>query len=87
MLLGHSQEAITNQLLAGNKAIETLLTSEVGEVTRVAANSTFDRIEKMAEELASSEGMTKAAAVRKIALSHADLYKQYVEETRESHKQ
>jgi len=82
-----SQEAITNQLLAGNKAIETLLTSEVGEVTRVAANSTFDRIEKMAEELASSEGMTKAAAVRKIALSHADLYKQYVEETRESHKQ
>jgi isocitrate/isopropylmalate dehydrogenase len=73
--------------MAGNKAIETLLTSEIGEATRVVANSTFDRIEKMADELASDEGITKASAIRKIALSHADLYTQYVEETRESHKQ
>ena len=82
-----AQKAITNQLSAGNKAIETLLTSEIGETTRVVANSTFDRIEKMADELVSEDGITKAAAIRKIALSHADLYTQYVEETRESHKQ
>ena len=82
-----AQKAITTQLAAGNKAIETLLTSEIGESTRVVASSTFDRIEKMADELASNEGITKAAAIRKIALSHADLYTQYVDETRESHKQ
>jgi signal peptide peptidase SppA len=82
-----AQKAITDQLVAGNKAIETLLTSEIGETTRVVANSTFDRIEKMADELVSSESITKAAAIRKIALSHVDLYKQYVDETRESHKQ
>jgi len=82
-----AQKAITSQLAAGNKAIETLLTSEIGETTRVVANSTFDRIEKMADELVSNEGITKASAIRKIALSHADLYKQYVEENRESHKQ
>jgi signal peptide peptidase SppA len=82
-----AQKAITNQLMAGNKAIETLLTSEIGKSTQVIANSTFDRIEKMADELASDEGITKAAAIRKIALSHTDLYNQYVEETRESHKQ
>jgi hypothetical protein len=82
-----AQKAITNQLLAGNKAIETLLTSEIGEATRVVANSTFDRIEKMADELVANESITKAAAIRKIALSHVDLYKQYVDETRESHKQ
>jgi len=82
-----AQKAIINQLMAGNKAIETLLTSEIGESTRIVASSTFDRIEKMADELASDEGITKAAAIRKIALSHSDLYSQYVEETRESHKQ
>jgi signal peptide peptidase SppA len=82
-----AQKAIINQLMAGNKAIETLLTSEIGESTRVVASSTFDRIEKMADELSSDEGITKAAAIRKIALSHVDLYSQYVEETRESHKQ
>ena len=82
-----AQKAITSQLVAGNKAIETLLISEIGETTRVVASSTFDRIEKMADELVSNEGITKAAAIRKIALSHADLYTQYVEETRESHKQ
>jgi signal peptide peptidase SppA len=82
-----AQKAIINQLVAGNKAIETLLTSEIGETTRVVASSTFDRIEKMADELVSDEGISKASAIRKIALSHADLYKQYVEETRESHKQ
>jgi hypothetical protein len=82
-----AQIAITDQLVAGNKAIETLLTSEIGESTRVVASSTFDRIEKMADELVSSENISKAAAIRKIAHSHADLYKQYVDETRESHKQ
>ena len=82
-----AQKAITDQLLAGNKAIETLLTSEIGESTRVVASSTFDRIEKMADEMVSNENITKAAAIRKIAHSHADLYTQYVEESRESHKQ
>ena len=82
-----SRKAITNQLVAGNKAIETLLTSEIGESTRVVASSTFDRIEKMADEMVSNENITKAAAIRKIAHSHADLYTQYVEESRESHKQ
>jgi signal peptide peptidase SppA len=82
-----AQKAITTQLAAGNKAIETLLTSEIGESTRVVSNSTFDRIEKMADELVSNEGITKASAIRKIALSHSDLYAQYVDETRESHKQ
>ena len=82
-----SRKAITDQLVAGNKAIETLLTSEIGESTRVVASSTFDRIEKMADEMVSNENITKAAAIRKIAHSHADLYKQYVEESRESHKQ
>ena len=82
-----AQKAITDQLLAGNKAIETLLTSEIGESTRVVASSTFDRIEKMADEMVTNENITKAAAIRKIAHSHVDLYNQYVEETRESHKQ
>ena len=80
------QEAINTRLAAGNKAIETLMSSEIGETTH-AAGSTLGKIESLAQELMQSEGITKASAIRKISKSHESLYAEYVEETRQTIKQ
>ena len=80
------RESINARLAAGNKAIETLMSSEIGEATR-ETGSTFGKIESLATELMKSEDITKAQAVRRISQSHPSLYAEYVEETRKPIKQ
>ncbi len=80
------QEAINTRLAAGNKAIETLMSSEIGETTH-AVGSTLGKIESLAQELMQSENISKAQAIRKISKSHESLYAEYVEETRQTIKQ
>jgi len=80
------QESINVRLAAGNKAIETLMSSEIGEITH-SSGSTFEKMEALASELMQSENLSKAQAIRKISQSHSSLYADYVEETRSSIKQ
>jgi signal peptide peptidase SppA len=80
------QDSIKVRLSAGNKAIETLMASEVGETTH-AAGSTYGKIESLANELMQTEDITKAQAIRKISKSHESLYAEYVAENRQSFKQ
>jgi len=80
------QDSIKVRLAAGNKAIETLMASEVGEVTHFAG-STYEKIESLANELMQTEKITKAQAIRKISKSHETLYAEYVEENRQTIKQ
>ena len=80
------QNSIKVRLAAGNKAIETLMASEVGETTH-SAGSTYEKIESLANELMQTEDITKAQAIRKISKSHESLYAEYVAENRQSIKQ
>tara|TARA_R110002020_G_scaffold2230_4_gene10439 strand:- start:9708 stop:11378 length:1671 start_codon:yes stop_codon:yes gene_type:complete len=80
-------KSITAQLVAGDKAVGTLIASEIGQNTQVAADSTYERINAMADELVNNKGISKAQAIAEIARSHGDLYSQYVSETRQSFKQ
>lgn len=80
------QESINVRLAAGNKAIETLMSTEIGQVTH-SSGSTFEKMESLANELMQSENLSKAQAIRKISQSHSSLYADYVEETRKSFKQ
>lgn len=80
------QESINVRLAAGNKAIETLMSTEIGQVTH-SSGSTFEKMESLANELMQSENLSKAQAIRKISQSHSSLYSDYVEETRKSFKQ
>jgi len=80
------QEAINIRLSAGNKAIETLMSSEIGESTH-AVGSTYEKIESLANDLMQSDNITKAQAIRKISKSHETLYAEYVEENRQTIKQ
>jgi len=80
------QKSIKTQLVAGNKAIQTLLTSEIGEKTQ-SMGSTYAKIESLASELMANKGISKAQAIKEVAQSHSDLYSEYVSETRESHNQ
>ena len=69
-------------LEAANKAIdEGALLKEAGKSGGGAPTGAMAKIEKLAKEIVSAEGITMEAAVAKVADTHPELYKQHREES------